>query len=196
MVVYGHTPTPEPEWINNTICLDTGCVFGGSLTALRYPERELVAVQAAEQYYEPAKPLHVPSAPAREPDVLDITDVTGRRVIETAYARAAQHSRRAGRCALEVMSRFAIDPRFLLYLPPTMSPVATSPVPGLLEHPDAGVRAYPGEGVDRVGVRGEAHGLARGRAADPRRRRRGEAVRPGRAWAVHTRTGRSFFGPR
>ena len=44
MVVYGHTPVPEPEWINNTICVDTGCVFGGSLTALRYPERELVSV--------------------------------------------------------------------------------------------------------------------------------------------------------
>jgi hypothetical protein len=36
MVVYGHTPTVEPEWVNNTICLDTGCVFGGKLTALRY----------------------------------------------------------------------------------------------------------------------------------------------------------------
>ena len=42
MVVYGHTPVPEPEWLNRTICIDTGCVFGGSLTALRYPERELV----------------------------------------------------------------------------------------------------------------------------------------------------------
>ena len=42
MVVYGHTPVPEAEWLNNTICIDTGCVFGGKLTALRYPERELV----------------------------------------------------------------------------------------------------------------------------------------------------------
>ena len=41
MVVYGHTPVPEPEWVNRTICVDTGCVFGGKLTALRYPEREL-----------------------------------------------------------------------------------------------------------------------------------------------------------
>src|SRR5690242_2628733 len=41
MVVYGHTPVPEPEWLNGTICIDTGCVFGGKLTALRYPEREL-----------------------------------------------------------------------------------------------------------------------------------------------------------
>ena len=42
MVVYGHTPVPETTWLNRTICIDTGCVFGGKLTALRYPERELV----------------------------------------------------------------------------------------------------------------------------------------------------------
>ena len=57
MVLYGHTPVPVPEWINNTLCLDTGCVFGGHLTALRYPERELVCVPAGEVYYEPARPV-------------------------------------------------------------------------------------------------------------------------------------------
>src|SRR2546427_649862 len=57
MVVYGHTPVREPEWLNNTINLDTGCVFGGALTALRYPERELVSVPAGHTYYEPARPF-------------------------------------------------------------------------------------------------------------------------------------------
>jgi protein phosphatase len=57
MVVYGHTPVPEPEWFNGTICIDTGCVFGGKLTALRYPEKELVSVPALETYYEPSKPF-------------------------------------------------------------------------------------------------------------------------------------------
>ncbi len=37
MVVYGHTPVPKPDWLNRTINIDTGCVFGGRLTALRYP---------------------------------------------------------------------------------------------------------------------------------------------------------------
>ena len=57
MVVYGHTPVPEPEWLNRTINIDTGCVFGGKLTALRYPEQELVSVPAARTYCEPARPF-------------------------------------------------------------------------------------------------------------------------------------------
>ncbi|TCC33621.1 polynucleotide kinase-phosphatase [Kribbella sindirgiensis] len=193
MVVYGHTPTPAPEWINNTICLDTGCVFGGSLTALRYPERELVAVQAAEEYYAPAKPLHVATAPAREPDVLELTDVTGRRVIETAsHGRLSIRAEQAG-AALEVMSRFAIDPRFLLYLPPTMSPIATSPEPGLLEHPRQAFETYRGQGVTEL-VCEEKHMGSRAvvlltRDDDVAEKRFGLAGRG----AIHTRTGRSFF---
>jgi len=66
MVVYGHTPVPEPEWVNGTICLDTGCVFGGRLTALRYPEREVVSVPAGAVYYQPTRPLGGAS-PARPP---------------------------------------------------------------------------------------------------------------------------------
>jgi protein phosphatase len=57
MVVYGHTPVREPVWTNNTMCLDTGCVFGGKLTALRYPEREVVSVPAAKVYFTPTRPL-------------------------------------------------------------------------------------------------------------------------------------------
>ena len=161
MVLYGHTPVPEPEWVNNTMCLDTGCVFGGRLTALRYPEREVVSVPADRVYYEPARPFPVnptataaagqaPSPAHREPEVLDIADVTGRRVIETGYLRRIGVREENAAAALEVMSRFAIDPRWLLYLPPTMSPVATSPRPDLLEHPDQAFDAYRAEGVDQV----------------------------------------------
>jgi protein phosphatase len=66
IVVYGHTPVLDSEWANNTICIDNGCVYGGKLTALRYPERELVSVPAAKVYYESSKPLGQSIASSRE----------------------------------------------------------------------------------------------------------------------------------
>ncbi len=57
MVVYGHVVTRTARWQNRTICIDTGCVFGGELTALRYPEGELVCVPAVREYFEPKRPL-------------------------------------------------------------------------------------------------------------------------------------------
>jgi len=66
-VVYGHTPVHRPEWLNNTINIDTGCVFGGALTALRYPERELVSVPARRVYCEPKRPFRAVEEPALDP---------------------------------------------------------------------------------------------------------------------------------
>ncbi len=210
VVLYGHTPIPEPEWINNTLCLDTGCVFGGRLTALRYPERELVSVPAGAVYYAPARPFpasataaaagaagSVGAAPRREPTVLDIRDVLGTRVIETGYHRGIGVRPENAAAALEVMSRFAVDPRWLLYLPPTMSPVATSMLPDALEHPDQAFEAYRGDGVDAV-VCEEKHMGSRAvalvcRSAEAASARFGVADGP--AGAVWTRTGRPFFGP-
>jgi protein phosphatase len=57
MVVYGHTPVPEPDWLNRTVNIDTGCVFGGKLTALRYPEKEFGSVPAARTYCEPLRSI-------------------------------------------------------------------------------------------------------------------------------------------
>lgn len=50
LVVYGHTPVKEALFRYNTINIDQGCVFGGQLTALRYPERELVHVSPRREY--------------------------------------------------------------------------------------------------------------------------------------------------
>ncbi len=157
MVLYGHTPIPAPEWVNNTMCLDTGCVFGGRLTALRYPERELVSVPAAEVYYAPAKPFPANasmsgdgSAGRLDPDVLDIADVTGTRVVETHHQGRISVRAENAAAALEVMSRFALDPRWLVYLPPTMSPVATSTRDGVLEHPEQAFDAYRSDGIHSV----------------------------------------------
>ncbi len=201
LVLYGHTPVPTPEWVNNTMCLDTGCVFGGHLTALRYPEREIMSVPAERVHYAPAKPFPIPQAgetiARRDPEVLDITDVDGGRVVETGYLSriGVRADNAAG--ALEVMSRFAVDPRWLIYLPPTMSPVQTSARPGLLEHPEQAFEAYRAAGVDAV-ICEEKHMGSRAvalvcRTLDAARARFGA---PGDALgAVWTRTGRPFFDP-
>ena len=190
MVLYGHTPVPTPEWVNNTLCLDTGCVFGGRLTALRYPQRELVGVAAQRTYYEPARPFltgsgAAPPAPSPRPDdVLDVDDVLGKRVVETRLAGRVTVREENAAAALEVMSRFAVAPQRLLYLPPTMSPSGTSAREGLLEHPAEAFAYYRGEGVAEV-VCQEKHMGSRAVAL----------VRRDGTGALHTRTGRSFFGP-
>jgi hypothetical protein len=63
-IVYGHTPVPEPDWVNNTLCIDTGCCFGGKLSALRWPEKEVVSVPAARVYTASMRPFgHPPVRP-------------------------------------------------------------------------------------------------------------------------------------
>ncbi len=178
-VVYGHTPTLVPEWVNNTICIDTGAVFGGSLTALRYPSRELVSVPAARVYYEPTKPLS--PAPVGTDGLLSISDVTGRRFIETGYGRVTVPAENAA-AALEVMGRFAIEPADLLWLPPTMAPCSASTVDGYLEYPTGAFEDYRRAGVTRV-VCEEKHMGSRVVAL----------IRGDGTGALYTRTGRAFF---
>lgn len=63
-IVYGHTPVPAADWVNNTICIDTGCCFGGALSALRWPEREIVSIAAERIYTVPVRPFgHPPVRP-------------------------------------------------------------------------------------------------------------------------------------
>lgn len=159
MVVYGHTPVGEPEWLNNTINIDTGCVFGGKLTALRYPEKELVSIPARQTHYEPVRPfLTEPPAPSvveltaqqRHDDLLDMDDVLGKRIITTALHRSITIRKENAAAALEVMSRFAANPKWLIYLPPTMSPSETSQRNGYLEYPDEAFRYFRHEGVASV----------------------------------------------
>jgi protein phosphatase len=67
-VVYGHTPVPAPTSVNSAVCLDTGCVFGGQLTALRYPEREFVSIPAARVYHPSVRPFRANAQAAAATD--------------------------------------------------------------------------------------------------------------------------------
>ena len=202
MVVYGHTPVPEPEWLNNTICIDTGCVFGGRLTALRYPERELVSVPATKTYFASAKPFLDPATQAppltaqqEHDDLLDVEDVLGKRIISTRLHHSVTIREENAIPALEVMSRWAADPKWLIYLPPTMSPSETSRAQGLLEHPAEAFTYYRAHGIPKV-VCEEKHMGSRAvvivcRDEDAARRRFG--VKDQGIGIVYTRTGRRFF---
>ena len=200
MVVYGHTPVPESEWLNNTICIDTGCVFGGRLTALRYPERELVAVSARRTYYEPVRPLRAVksdglTAQQEQDDLLDLEDVVGKRIIETRLNRSITVREENAVAALEVMSRFAANPKWLIYLPPTMSPSETSKADGFLERPEEALEYFRRVGVETV-VCEEKHMGSRAVvviARDPGAARSRFGVDDGTRGIVYTRTGRQFF---
>ncbi|MCS0602317.1 polynucleotide kinase-phosphatase [Streptomyces sp. LP11] len=193
-VVYGHTPVPEATWLNNTICLDTGAVFGGKLTALRWPERELVDVPAERVWYEPARPLRTEAPGGQDGRPLALSDVHGRRTVETRHAGRVAVREENAAAALEVMSRFAVDPRLLPYLPPTMAPTATSREEGYLEHPREAFAQYAEDGVERV-VCEEKHMGSRAvalvcRDAGAAEKRFGVT---GPTGALYTRTGRPFF---
>lgn len=201
-VVYGHTPVPQAQWLNNTIDIDTGCVFGGSLTALRYPERELIAVKAAEVYCEPVKSLgyikgqtESLSLQQANDDVLDIAEFTGKQIVETRLAHNITIREENSIAALEVMSRFAVNPKWLIYLPPTMSPSKTSILNDYLEFPTEAFDYYKAAGITKV-VCQEKHMGSRavvivGKDEDAISKAfgiKGEGI-----GTIYTRTGRAFF---
>jgi protein phosphatase len=200
-VVYGHTPVPRADWLNNTINIDTGCVFGGSLTALRWPERELVSVAAHQTYAEPVRPLASSEVGANgaihaTDTLLRIEDALGKQIISTRLAGNVIVEENQAAVALEVMSRFALDPRWLIYLPPTMSPSETSRQAEWLEYPTEAFSYYRGQGVSWV-VCEEKHMGSRAvvilcREAETAAQRFGitDISAPG---ACYTRTGRRFF---
>ena len=200
VVVYGHTPTPRAEWFNNTICLDTGCVFGGALTALRYPERALVAEPALKTYYEPLRPLTLPvadelSMQQQVDELLDLADFSGKQILHPRLGHTVTVRPENAAAALEVMTRFAAHPKWLVYLPPTMSPAETSELEGFLEHPREALDYYRQAGVASV-VGQEKHMGSRAVVAiakdEAAARARFGIANEGQG-IVYTRTGRRFF---
>lgn len=192
-VIYGHIPQLEVQAMNGTYCIDTGCVFGGKLTAYRYPERELVDVDALAQYYAPVKPLS-PTQTATD-DMLTVGDVQGRLYLNTELMPSITVQENNAAAALEIMSRFAADPHWLIYLPPTMSPCETSPIDNYLEHPLEAFAYYRNRGIQNV-VCEKKHMGSRAvivlcHTEEAARKRFG--VNDGSKGIIYTRTGRHFF---
>ncbi|MEZ5773315.1 MAG: polynucleotide kinase-phosphatase [Hyphomicrobiaceae bacterium] len=200
-VVYGHTPVPAAEWLNNTLCIDTGCCFGGRLTALRWPEREIRSVSSARVYAEPIRPFGAGPSPRRAErpaldDLIDIEDLIGRQRIQTRLGPTVLVGEAQSAAALEAMSRFAVSPRWLVHLPPTMSPPATSERAGFLEHPDEAFDYFEKAGIGALVAEEKHMGsraivvICRDEAAAASR----FGATGGETGHILTRTGRSFMG--
>lgn len=197
-VVYGHIARRTVKAENRTYCIDTGCAFGGKLTALRYPEMQYMDVPAKRQYYEPIKPLEEESPEEDLGDLLTIGDYNQKMHIETALGLSVDIRENNAAAALEVMSRFAADPHWLIYLPPTMSPCETSKREGFLEHPLEALAYYRNNGIATAVCEQKHMGsravivLCRDGATAQRR----FGVRDGSRGIIYTRTGRAFFQDR
>ncbi|MDR2034227.1 MAG: polynucleotide kinase-phosphatase [Helicobacteraceae bacterium] len=193
LVVYGHTPNLDVQNVNNTICIDTGCVFGGKLSAFRYPEREIVEIAAAKEYYKSVKPLI--SKSFIDDDTLNIDDVLNRRYLSTRLNPNIKINEENAIAALEIMSRFAIDPHWLIYLPPTMSPCETSRNEEYLEYPIEAFEYYSKRGVGAVVCEQKHMGsraiivLCKNELSAAKRFN----VSDGKIGVIYTRTGRDFF---
>ena len=197
-VVYGHTPVPNSQWLNNTIDIDTGCVFGGALTALRYPEEEFVSVKAKKVYSEPVRPIEPKvsfSLQHENDDLLDIQDVTGRRIIQTRLKNNILIREEQSIAALEAVSRFAVNPKWLIYLPPTMSPSETSSLENFLEHPIEAIDYYKSRGVKKI-ILEEKHMGSRAVLVVCKNTQTAEkrfGIEDEGFGICYTRTGRNFF---
>ncbi|MFN0201435.1 MAG: polynucleotide kinase-phosphatase, partial [Bacteroidia bacterium] len=170
--------------------------------ALRYPERELIDVKAKKVYAEPKRPLHVApyqnaelSAQHILDDVLDFADFSGKKFLETRYHLNVSIRENNMTAALEVMSRFALNPKWLIYLPPTMSPCETSSLPDYLEYPTEAFSYFQKNGVEKV-ICEEKHMGSRAvvvicKSVEAAQKHFG--VKESRFGVCYTRTGRNFF---
>lgn len=104
-------------------------------------------------YFEPSKPLVPdPSAGAQREyhDLLDIDDVRGKRIVSTRIHHSVTIREQNSKAALELMGRYAVAPKWLVYLPPTMSPPETVAHGPLLEHPREASDYFRRNGVTSV----------------------------------------------
>jgi len=192
-VVQGHTPVAETEWFNNTICIDTGCVYGDRLTALRWPEREVVSVPAATVWGRSARgplpPRRLAARAAVEPAAIL---PPAAETLATLRTSAAAEADRAGHGTPDGNQ---VHDRWVIHLPPTMSACDATHHGDGLEHPLGAFAYYAAQGLGRVVCQEKHTGLRAVvvvcRDAQVAALRFG--VRDGSTGAIHSRTGHRFL---
>lgn len=193
LILWGHDPRQHPLLVNNTLNIDQGVVFGGSLTAYRFPERKFVSVKSKEDY------ANVPDNPLKEweskrlapPNIAKFLD--GYSVLTEQYGEIAIYAD-GTKSALDDLSHYTLPLEEIVYLPPTMSPTPKpSSLEGYLEHPNEAFEYYQANGVDTMIVEKKHMGsrgilfLFKNKVAAK------EYIGRETLGLIYTRTGRAFF---
>lgn len=193
LIIWGHDPKPKPLIINNTINIDQGVVFGGELTALRYPEKEFVSVKAKKDYSDAdsypfkeleKKRLNPPNLAKFINGYSVLTDDFGEIQIPKEYAIPS----------IDTVSHFTVPIEELVYIPPTMSPTPLpSAVDDYLEHPKEVIEYFRSMGVERM-VAEKKHMGSRGILMLFNNKESGlKYVGRETLGVIYTRSGRKFF---
>ncbi|MFA9557741.1 polynucleotide kinase-phosphatase [Evansella sp. AB-rgal1] len=193
LIVWGHDPKPKPLLINNTINIDQGVVFGGELTAFRYPEKEFISVKAEKDYSNSASnPLKELEKKRLDPPNISkfingysvVTDDYGEIKIAKEYAIPS----------IDAVSHFTVPMEEIMYIPPTMSPTPhPSVLEDYLEHPKEVIEYYRSKGIERM-VAEKKHMGSRGILLLFKNKESGlKFVGRETLGVIYTRAGRKFF---
>ena len=193
LIVWGHDPKPQPLLINNTINIDQGAVFGGALTAFRYPEREVISVQASQNHSgDDDTPLKEWEKNRLNPPNIG-KFINGYSVL-TEKMGEIKVQKDIVKPAIDKISHFTIPIEQLIYIPPTMSPTPSpSSSANYLEHPREAIDYYRSQGIQTM-IAEKKHMGSRAilflfRDTEASKKHTGiESL-----GVIHTRTGRRFF---
>lgn len=150
LIIWGHDPRPRPLRLNQTINIDQGVVFGGRLTAFRYPEQTIVQVEAKQDYAQvDDNPLAMLEAKRLNPP--NIGKFMNGYTVETEAIGSVKVSKETALPSIDLVSHHTVPLEELVYIPPTMSP---TPKPaaeeGYLEHPNEAIDYYRELGITRL----------------------------------------------
>ncbi len=140
----------KPYKINNTINIDQGVVFGGELTAFRYPEQTFEAVKAYKNYAgHEGNPLLEAKAKRFSPP--NIQSFINGFDVETTHGGKVYVQEGNAKAAMDTISHFTLPLEQLVYIPPTMSPTpTTSSLDDYLEHPSEAFSYYKKNGITKL----------------------------------------------
>ncbi|MDQ0269625.1 polynucleotide kinase-phosphatase [Cytobacillus purgationiresistens] len=193
LIVWGHDPKPQPLLVNNTINIDQGVVFGGKLTAYRFPEKTFTSIHALEDYAgEDQNPLIEWKAKRLDPPNIG-NFIDGFKVLTENHGEVRIHADYV-KPAIDLISTSTIPIEQLVYLPPTMSPVPiASKLEDYLEHPKEAIDYYRANGIPSL-IAEKKHMGSRAVIFLFRNKEEGRKYTGIESLGtIYTRTGRRFF---